>query len=215
MLSVLLSLIFSVHGAWLSVNAGSVGNRTVTSREVIASGLIDRWLLTRGVTKVNSGDILVQDSAAYKKQLSQVLAEWVVVLEADAFSVANLNEGEARKLAESIQKVYANWSEWKKLDLSITEIETFVTRRLRARQYLKYKTESIGAAIPESEVKQYYDKNRVLFAQIPYENIKDSIREHLNQVQSEDRFRDWFDVLKRKYKVKVLPTPSKPNDRKS
>ena len=64
--------------------------------------------------------------------------------------------------------------------------------------------EASGVTVSEDEVKQYYEKNRVKFGNMPYAQFSQSIRDKLTQDQTQERLKDWFDILKRKYRVRLL-----------
>ncbi|MNY60610.1 hypothetical protein D3C86_1971860 [compost metagenome] len=61
--------------------------------------------------------------------------------------------------------------------------------------------------ITDQEAQAYYDKNRIKFGSMPFSNFKENIKTFLAQQQLEERLRSWFEVIKRKYKVRnLLPT---------
>jgi hypothetical protein len=53
-------------------------------------------------------------------------------------------------------------------------------------------------------VKDYFEKNRQRFGSASLDSFKVTIKKFLTKKTADDRLREWFDVLKKKYKVKSL-----------
>ena len=79
-----------------------------------------------------------------------------------------------------------------------------VLRKLKAQSFLKFKTESLVVLVSDEEIKQYFQKNRVKFGSAPLEAVKENIRQYLVTQQIQDKLKEWFEILKRKYKVKYF-----------
>jgi len=220
---ILASLILSQSGAafaataekpdkLVSVTVAQVGTHVITSRDVQMVSILDHWfLLNAAITPskkqkpVDRKDwIPVRKSEAFNKQLSLVVMEHLVVTEAENFSVARISADEVAKYAHDIQEDLKSWPEWHSLEVSQVELENQVQRHLRAKEFLKFKTESMGFQISDDEAKAYYEQNRLRFNNLPYENFRDSIKEYLARRDVESKMKDWFDVLRKKYKVKLL-----------
>jgi len=209
-----------------SSTVGMVGKRSITSRDVQISSIMDHWFLSEtqqasallktknSKSKKNNESasaernhkdwILDEKSEAFRKQLSTVMAEYLIVAEAENFSVARLSAAEVEKSANAMLEDLKSWSDWESLELSKSELESHVSRRLRAKEFLKFKTESMGLQVSDDEAKKYYDKNRARFSNLPYENFKEGIKEYIASRDVETKMKDWFDTLRKKYKVKVL-----------
>lgn len=193
--------------AVISTTVGQVGTYVITSREVVIAGILEKWFLTPG-NKNRNDWILKEDTNSFRQTLTQVMLEKVVVLEAENFSVAQVSSDEVRKSAAKMQEELKDWSEWKKLEVSSIELEGQFQRHLRAKAFLKFKTESTGVRVSEEEAKNYFEKNRMRFGNLPFSQFRESIRDFLTQKHQEERLRDWFEVLKRKYRVRYLSPPS-------
>ncbi len=189
---------------------GQVGNEVVTSREVQVSYALDQALLAPGTLKKNadrSNWIIVPGTEAFRAHLSQVLLELLIKLEAESFSVAQVSSDDIKADIANSKESFKDWAEWKKWDVTELELERLIFRRKMAKNFLKFKTESSGVVVSDAEVKAYYEKNRVKFGSAPFEQFKEGIRDVLSQQQLEEKLKDWFEVLKRKYRVRFLKSP--------
>lgn len=199
----------AVTGTVVSSTVGQVGTYVITSREVLIAGILEKWSLAPGNNIKNRSDwILKEDTTAFRQALTQVMLEKVVMLEAENFSVAQVSNDEIKKMSAKMVEELKEWPDWKKLEVSNAELENQFQRHLRAKAFLKFKTESTGVRVSEEEAKSYFEKNRLRFGNLPFSQFRDSIREFLTQKQQEDRLRDWFEVLKRKYRVRYLTPPA-------
>jgi hypothetical protein len=190
----------------VSSTVGQVGGYVITSREVVIAGVVEKWLMNPNAKNKNNW-IMSVNSTEFKQALTQVMLEKVVVLEAENFSVAQVTPDEIQKNVVRMSEDLKDWSEWKKLEVSNLELDNQFQRHMRAKAFLKFKTESTGVRVNEEEARQYFEKNHVRFGNVPFAQFKESIRDYLTQKQQEDRLRDWFEVLKRKYRVRYLSSP--------
>lgn len=185
-----------------------VGSHVVTSREVMISSLLDRALqiptsvMPSKVSKKDWG--LIDGSAEFEKQLSQLILERVVLLEAENFSLGKASTEEHANISRHANSVLKEINEWKKLEVTEAEFEQAFSRKLRVKNFLKFKRDSYGVQVNDEDVKNYYEKNRVKFGELPLAQFKESIREYLSQEQLQERLKDWFEILKRKYRVRRL-----------
>ncbi|GIL17765.1 MAG: hypothetical protein BroJett040_15160 [Oligoflexia bacterium] len=217
-LSLLLFLPYHIAQAKLiTATVGQVGSTVVTSREVQIASIIEGWFMLRATPtserkKVNRKEWIVSiGSEAFQRVTSQVMLEHMVILEAENFSVVSTSPEEVKRTCDLIADELKAWNEWKKLEVSRAEMEQQVSRRLRAQAFLRFKSESTGVQISEEEMKFYYEKNRVKFGNLPYDQFKAGIRDYLTQKQLEERLKDWFEILKRKYHVRYI-RPTLEND---
>jgi hypothetical protein len=184
--------------ALVSKIVGKVGDYYLTSREVVASRLLEKELFPeQKVTVVESGE-----DPAFVMQVTAVILEKVVSLEAESFSVAAVSEEDEKEFIIRAKRMLAGQKAWQKLDMSAIELQDLVARKLRSKKFLKYKTESSSLTVTDFEVKEYYEKSRYKFGSIPFESFKENIRQFLIQKQTEDRLREWFEVLRKKYQVR-------------
>lgn len=148
--------------------------------------------------------LLVNESSDFQAHLAQVLVEIVVSAEAENFSIGQVDNEEMERWRKHLQEQTQGWAPWKTFEVQTDELSTILNRKLRAKNFLKFKMEASGVTVSEDEVKQYYEKNRVKFGNMPFDQFRQSIRDKLTQDQTQDRLKDWFDILKRKYRVRML-----------
>lgn len=198
----LLSFGISSFGATIvTATVGQVSENVVTSREVQISTVIEYVLFSpkegnKSLYEVRYG----QES--FRNAVTTILLESVVALEAENFNVASVTDDEISQALAKIDKATQGRSYWAELSPSAAEIKRFTTRKLTAKSFLKFKTNSMASIITDQEAQVYYDKNRVKFGSLPFESFKENIKAYLAQQQLEERLRSWFEVIKRKYKVR-------------
>lgn len=201
------------RAAIVSETLAQVGAKVITTRDMQISSVLDHWFLTSAggaeaaSKKIDKKDWWIDSknrSEKFKNQLSILIIENLVILEADNFSVAKTTPAEITKYLNQISADLSDWTEWRNLELSPTELDTAIASYVRAKEFLKYKTDSMGFQISDAEAKEYYDKNRLKFNNLPFENFKESIREFLARKDVETRLKEWLEVLKKKYRVKIL-----------
>lgn len=180
---------------------GQVGNYIVTSREVQISMVIEHILFPsknspKGLYEVRPG------SDEFRSAVPSVLLEIVVFFEAENFNIANVSDEELKTALNKIEKAVAGKTYWDDLDVSAKELKRFTLRKLTAKNFLKFKTNSMAGIVTDQEAQAYYDKNRVKFGSSSFESFKANIKSFLAQQQLEESLRSWFEVVKRKYKVR-------------
>lgn len=196
----------------VSQAVGQADTHVVTSREVQISWIIDKAMQIPNGKKTsestpNRSDWLLKiESADFQKHLSQVLLELVVSMEAENFSVGQVTSVEIQNGVNQVKSMTGSWEPWKDLEVSHAELEQIMTRKLKARRFLKFKTDTSGVRVSDEDAKAYFEKNRVKFGNLPYSQFKSQIKEYLSQEALQDRLKDWFEILKRKYRVKLLGT---------
>ncbi len=201
------AILHAEKGELITATVGQAGGHVLTSREVKISSVIDKGLLVAGAkaNKISRTEWIPKDgSDAFLAHLNQAMLELVVNIEAENFNVADVSPAETKTRVQQIEDLVKDWPEWKLLDVSQAELEIGVLRKLRAKSFLKFKTESSGVLIGDEEAKQYYERNRVKFGNLPFAQFKPGIKDYLAKAQLEDKLKDWFELLKRKYKVRYL-----------
>lgn len=195
-------------GVVVSQGVAQVSDYVVTSREVTISGIIekatDQKLPAAGKKIDRSQWVLKEGSENFQKHLAQVILEQVIQLEAENFSVGAVSREDIESFQKHLQESVNGWELWKKLEVTTAEIEKIILRKLRAKNFLQFKMETSGVQISDEEAKKYFEKNRVKFGNLPFAQFKDGIKEVLAQEQMQEKLKDWFDILKRKYRVKYL-----------
>lgn len=184
-----------------------VSDHVITSREVQISYILDKALDTKlaGAKNVSKSSwILDPKSENFQKHLAQVMLEMVVNYEAENFSIGDIDVTQVKAFLSHIETLTKDWKEWKNLDVKPVEVEQMVSRKLRSKNFLRFKEQSSGVSITDEEAKSYYEKNKSKFGSAAYVQFQASIKEFLAKQQQEEKFKDWFEILKRKYRVKVL-----------
>lgn len=193
---------------------GQVGDSAITSRQVILAGLIEQWTLAlqdRPKETIPKEEkmrwILRLDTEAFRTQLTRMMIDWIVALEAENLSVADIPFGELQLKQTRFLIEMAALPEWKRLGYSQVEVNMALRRKLRSRAFLQFKIETSGILVTDDEAKEYYDKNRSKFGNYGFLQFKGSIKEALTQQKLEVRLKDWFEILKKKYRVRFLGAP--------
>ncbi len=189
----------NVHAAPVVTEAvGQVADYVTTSREVQITTAIERIVFSN---KANSIELRL-DQPDFANAVTSVLLEVVVAMEAETFSVAGVSDKDIELGISKVQKTVAGKAYWGQLEVSDAELKKFVTRKFVAKNFLKFKTNSMAGIITDQEAEAYYEKNRLKFGNVPFASFKENIKTFLAQQQLEERLRSWFEVIKRKYKVR-------------
>jgi hypothetical protein len=208
-----------------SATLAEVAGKVVTTRDVQISSVMNHWFSlhdqpsapkaaskAKGLKPIDYRSwFLDPKSEAFRHELSAVMVEQLVVVEAENFSVAKLSKAEIDTVVHSLGEELKASSEWQALEISPAELEEHVSRHLRAKEFMKFKAESMGLQVSDETARAYYEKNRIRFNNLPFENFKSSIKEYLTSQDVESKMKDWFDVLRKKYKVKILQFDSSAN----
>lgn len=184
-----------------------VGSKVVTSREVKISSMLERvagFVQVKPSKVPKTGWTLEDHSEAFKKQLNQRLLDVTVSEEADNFAVVQIPESKVAEKAKKYLEILKTIPAWQQLEVQNEELHSLIRTKLKAEAFLRFKAESATQLISEEESQKYFEKNRVKFSGVTYEQVKESIKEYLRQQQTQEKLKDWFEVLKRKYKVKNL-----------
>lgn len=181
----------------ISKIVGTAADQVVTSREVQIVNLLEKGLISdKNIV------VLAPDDTRFNVEVGQVLLEIVVQTESDVFEFNQVTDSEFKAAIDTIQKNLSVSKEWKGLQVSNSELERFLKRKMIAKRFIKVKSDSMKGFITDSEAKEYFDKNRLKFGQVPFAQFKDNIKTFLGQQQLEERLKAWFEIIKKKYKVK-------------
>lgn len=189
----------------VSQSVGQVGDRVITSREVQISAVLTRHLFPLKEGKATAGlyELRLAD-AAMMSEVTSLLLEVVVAREAESFSVAKVSEEELQQSLRRVEKAVEGKAYWDSLEVSAVELKKFVLQKLTAKAFIQFKTNSMVGIISDAEALAYYEKNRLKFGDLPFATFKENIKNFLAQQQLEERTRSWFEIIKRKYKVRNI-----------
>ncbi len=191
----------TAQAAVISETVGQVADHVVTSREVQISSVVESVLFPGKNKSVQIAEIN-PGLPEFRAALTNVLLEAVVSLEAANFNVTTLTEADLNSAIAKVERAVTGKKYWTKLEVSEAELRKFTQRKLSSKDFLKFKTNSMSGIITDQEALAYYEKNRVKFGGTSFEAFKENIKSFLAQQQLEDGLRSWFEVIKRKYKVR-------------
>lgn len=224
-----------VPGRFVNQIVAQVGGADfLTSREVLASFILEEWMYKEGGRKVSSREnkkdsfylsgqekieapnlYVLQDLAKKEPwqitsaEVASALMEKIIALEAESFAVANIDPAEKEKYLKLIGRL-SKQSElqqtWRDLGMEQNEVDELVLRKMRAKKFIHYKMESSAIFIGEEEAQAFFNKNRYKFGQLPFANFKSSIQKFLADKKSQESLAEWFELLKRKYRIRNLLT---------
>lgn len=200
-----LSLLISVP-TWaanvVSETVGQVGDYVITSREVQITTVIDGILYPPKDKKSSALLETAPGTSDFRSHVTAVLLESVVATEAESFNVGTIADPELNEALAKVEKATVGKTYWSQLQPSAAEVKKFTARKLVAKSFIRFKTTSMAGIISDFDALEYYQKNRVKFGSTPFKEIRDNIRTFLAQQQLEERLRSWFELMKRKYKVR-------------
>lgn len=180
-----------------------VDQKLMSSRDVEAHYIVER--LSQGMPTQLP---LSVNSDEFKIATDQLVIETMVFEEAKNFSIAKVTPEEIDKSFKTIKEKIVTTknvkARWDTLNYNDSQLRDFVERHLRVEKLIKYKTDASFSQVSDEEAQEYYNKNRLRFGTMSFESFKPNIKKFMAKRNSEERLRDWFDVLKRKYKVRNL-----------
>lgn len=180
----------------VSQTVGQADDVVITSREVVLVGMVDNALSGTKKNSPEAGD------KGFKEVVNAVLLDVIVAKEADSFNVVEIADSSVLSGQGAVEKMYKNSSQWKKLEPTPEEIKMLVARKIKAREFLTFKTNSLRPTISDQEARVYFERNRSKFSGHSFETFQDNIKVMLTQQQLENRLKSWFEVIRRKYKVR-------------
>lgn len=183
---------------FISQVVGMAGDQVVTSREVQIVNFLEKALS-------NSSEelkVINYEDSKFNLEITQVLLEIVVMNESLVFEMNQVKEEEFKESQQNVSKRLSSLADWKKLQVSNVELEKFLRRKMIAKRFIKIKSDSMKGFISDQEAKDYFEKNRLKFGQVPFSQFKENIKTFLAQQQLEERLTSWFEVIKKKYKVR-------------
>lgn len=182
----------------ISMAVGQVRDHVLTSREVRLNQAVEGALYADKESRTKPE----LESPAFAKQVTAVLLEWVVYLEAKSLAVADVSEKELNEAKDRLDKQLKGDSSWRELKVTDKEKRAALERKLQAKKLIRFRADSAVMPIGESEAQRYYEQNKQKFGSVPFETLRSNIKTSLARQQVERRLKDWFEVLQAKYKVR-------------
>ena len=197
-----LSVVFAFSANTLVIKTvGSLKNHSVRSREVQLSFFMDKALEAGKNTSQLS--ILKADSPEMGLTANQNLREWVVFLETQGLAVADVPTQEEDAQFNLVKEHLERNPFYKNLEYNDKEIKEALHRKLRARQFVKFKRNSSVAPVTDAEAERYFNNNKARFGgTAQFADFKENIKSALNRQMIDQRMQDWYQILLRKYEAK-------------
>ncbi len=190
--------------ATITQSAGIVGQDVVTSREVQIAAVIDKILNEPNANKTTGlYEIQIKDEK-FPELTTTYLLERAAVLEGESFSVGQVKDAELKEAFNQVEKVTGSKSYWQGLEADPATVKKIILIKLISRNFIKIKSESMSGIITDAEAKTYFERNRLKFGSSTLDNFKENIKVYLAQQQKEEKLRSWFELLKKKYKIRNL-----------
>jgi hypothetical protein len=186
---------------------GIVGDLSLTTKEVQLRALYEKF--EQGNSGKKSVGLLTVGTKEFDAQLNECMLELMVYLEAASLRVAApSNDLVDKKLSEFLEFLE------KSLQIGIektwilatkkSELNNLIQRWLQAKSFVALKSDKSGIVPTDLEIKEFFEKNRMRFGDGGLDKYKANVRDYLVRKQSEDRLKEWFVELKKKYKPVYL-----------
>lgn len=204
-LLVILFVLFSSSNVYSLSNStlGQVGEEIITTRDVEIHYMVVHSLY-HYKSKASKFPL---NKSVLNKEISSFMLEEMVFQEAKEFQLAKVPRAEIMKkstmaLSRILRSPYAKvWKAWK---VETVELDKFIHRNLRARKLISVKRKSAEVLVSEAEVDNYLKANEIKEEDRENKLYRKTVKSFLGRKQGEQRLREWFQVLKSKYKVKVF-----------
>ena len=195
------SLALASESQLISRTVGQVLNQVMTSRDVLASYYVDEFLFKKDNASIK--ELSLKDPL-FDKQLSALLFEWTIYLESQGFDLSVVPRVKVLDALKMVQLKGQKQASWRKLQMSRGEIEELLIRKLQAKKFIHFRSESLKLPVAENEARDYFDSHVDKFRNMAYEDIKEKIKAFLQENSSRrtEKLKEWFEILRIKYKVK-------------
>lgn len=186
---------------------GEVNDRIVTSREVRISEAIEAVFadaLTDGAPpRPGFRPVILSGSEKdFFRAVARVLDEWAVYFEARSLSESTGSRAEIGQLQEAVYKKWADHPDWRAMEPAPDEVREIIHRKLVAKDFERLKSDPSLVPVTDDEALAYYKRNRLKFGSLPFASFKENIKAYLTKQQMERRLTEWYEVLRRKYKIR-------------
>lgn len=218
-LSLVLSLVLAISalvpkahaavqgGTLVTRPAGAIDKVVITTREVTINSIIESILYSDAETPALK--LIHHGDPEFPQAVTAALLELIVSLEADNFKVGSPNITETQTSLEKVKSKVSAIPGWSELEVTDAELNLSIARKVKAKKFIRFKTESTQVSITDLEAKDYFEKNKSKFGNLPFSQFRDNIKSLLAKQQLDSRLREWFEVLKKKYAVRNLEIEKK------
>lgn len=201
----------SLSSVIISQSVGQVGGYIITSREVQIAAIVEKFIYFEKDKKevkfeINSPQLPADPlkDPNFLKELNSYLLDQVVSLESENFSITNVSNEDVLALQNRLKDKVNQNSYWKSLEVSDLELQKIIKAKLVSKDFISFKMSSVVSVVTDQEALAYYEKNRAKFGNGNFDSFKSTIKNFLSQQQMEERLKSWFELIKRKYKVRNL-----------
>lgn len=192
---------FSSQAALISTAVGRVQDHVVTSREIGIQLFVEQ-VLRSSKKAVKIENLPSLESRQFTEKVSDKLLERAIFIESQSFSVAQVSEASVNEGVNDVIKKLKNQSQWIAFDVTRSEIQLAVRQYLGATKFIRFKADSSAVPVTDIEALRHFEANRSRFGALPFENFRENIKFFLTRQQSEERLKEWYEVLKSKYRVR-------------
>lgn len=173
----------------IAQSVAMVDDLAITQRQVQLSEALD-LVLSNQKLKTTSTDT--------SSGLARLLLETAAYREATEFKVSEVKDSEMNEVVNRFRSSGSagNWS--------VEQIRSMVQRKLSARKFIDFKSESLKVPPTEEQIALYFQKNKATFGDLPFESFKANIKAFLMAQQAQQNLEEWYNYLKRKHRVRIM-----------
>lgn len=182
-------------------SAGRTTDHVVTTREVIINSAVED-VLFRGPGAVKGLRARHVGSPEFNRELNSVLLEWAIYKEALTFTAGTVSQAEKRSAISRINSQLGGQGFWRAMEVQEVELVDLVDRKLRSKNFVNFKVESVSNPPSEAEMRSYFDSNLLQFEDKPFEEFRESIRQYLIRQNADRRLRDWYELLSERNNIR-------------
>ena len=179
-------------------SVGQMAEQVLTLRGVLLSLELNRWQSSEG----GNGASLPKQITP--QDVSAVLVEKVVALEAGTYDLSEVDSALVKKESDKLWGQLQGKELQKRFEYSRDEVVAGIKEKIIYQRFIEFKGQSMRSIVTDAEAKSYFDKNRMKFGNVAFESYKSQVVSFLERQQSQERMRSWFEILKRKYQVRLL-----------
>ncbi len=187
-----------------STSVGRVAEHVVTSREVQIYRLLDEALRASSpadLRRLRGLELIPLDSPTFVQEVGRALLERAIYLESQAFDIGRVKVVDIPGSLELVTQRLTGSQTWSGLQASQEELRELLEVKLKATEFVRFRTDSSLVLITDAEAKAYFEAHRHRFGDLPFSDFKENIKRALGAQHMERRLADWFEVLKTKYEV--------------
>lgn len=181
------------------MTVGRMESHVFTSREAHIDALLEKGL---SADRQTTYKLASEDSKAFFEQVDRLILNYLIAEEASHFAAVKLSDEEFEKEVNKVPAQLFQSQSWKSLGSHSKEWREILRRQVQAEKFIDFRAQSSVIPVSDVEAKRYFDENRLKFGRLPFEQFKENIKVFLRRSQVERRLKDWYEVLRSKYKAR-------------